>query len=300
MDPHPPTLYRADATATGVDGFAGVDDKSVRHYEEQGYLVVRSGFSAEESDAAYRELQAMTRSDDPGCDAMYFEGNIRAALENHLPDGTDTGVSGQLKDLAMGRSVEAMPALPPEVRAGFVRKFQGFCDAHPPLKALLNKPDLVDLVTRLVGEPVLPLQEMAMIKGPEGREKPWHQDHAYFNYPVETNVIGVWVALDTVTPENGCMHVLAGGHKLGPRVHWRRRDWQICDDETMDATQTAVPMTPGDILLFDSKLPHGTPTNHSDRHRWALQYHYIAASAQKTDEDARLAVFGSEGKDVTC
>ena len=32
---------------------------------------------------------------------------------------------------------------------------------------------------------------------------------------------------------------------------------------------------PGDVLLFDSLLPHGTPTNTTDKQRFALQYHYV-------------------------
>ena len=57
----------------------------------------------------------------------------------------------------------------------------------------------------------------------------------------------------------------------------------------------------GDTLLFDSKLPHGTPTNRTaDDWRWALQYHYIPISASEVDESVRLQAFGTEGKDVTC
>ena len=29
------------------------------------------------------------------------------------------------------------------------------------------------------------------------------------------------------------------------------------------------------VLLFDSYLPHGTPTNTTDVQRYALQYHYV-------------------------
>ncbi len=36
-----------------------------------------------------------------------------------------------------------------------------------------------------------------------GREKPWHQDKAYFRVPVDAPVIACWLALDDVTAENG-------------------------------------------------------------------------------------------------
>jgi phytanoyl-CoA hydroxylase len=118
--------------------------------------------------------------------------------------------------------------------------------------------------------------------------------------PLETKIVGVWIALGRVTPENGCMFVLAGGHRDGPRIHFRRRDWQICDSDIVPKRQTALPMEAGDIMIFHAKLPHGTPTNRTNEHRWALQYHYAPVSAGTVEDEARLAVFGSEGKNVTC
>ena len=79
-----------------------------------------------------------------------------------------------------------------------------------------------------------------------------------------------------------------------------RRDWQICDTEVYDCQRTAVLMQPGDVLLFDGKLPHGTPTNQTPQQRWAVQFHYVPRSAVATDDEARVAIFGSEGKNVTC
>ena len=70
------------------------------------------------------------------------------------------------------------------------------------------------------------------------------------------------------------MHMLAGGHKAGARVHFKRRDWQICDTDVDPTGRVAVPMGAGDVLLFDGKLPHGTPINRTDEFRWAVQYHY--------------------------
>ena len=144
-------------------------------------------------------------------------------------------------------------------------------------------------------------QSMALLKPPRiGREKPWHQDQAYFDYPLDTPVVGVWVALHETTPENGCMHVLSGAHHDGPLIHFKRRDWQICDKEMLGRKAVAVPLKPGGLLFFDGLLPHGTPTNHSDRQRWALQMHYFPEGTTKIPTEDRLGIFGSEGKDVTC
>ena len=64
--------------------------------------------------------------------------------------------------------------------------------------------------------------------------------------------------------------------------------------------RVAVPMAAGDVLLFDGKLPHGTPVHRPGGHRWAVQYHYRWPAAVAVNDEARLAAFGSEGRGVTC
>lgn len=122
-----------------------------------------------------------------------------------------------------------------------------------------------------------------------GREKPWHQDHAYFDVEVTpapsgapSNIVGIWLALDPADAENGCMHILAGetaaGPQLEPFLHWQRRDWQICDTDIAHGGCVPVPLKPGSLMLFSSLLPHGTPPNLSDRKRRALQWFVVPLS----------------------
>ncbi len=203
--------------------------------------------------------------------------------------------------LASGQEGTTLPPLERGLRARLVRKLMGFVGTHPPLAAIAYHPGLLDIVARLLGGRTPELfQDMALVKPPRGREKPWHQDHAYFNLALDVPIVGVWIPFGEVTPANGCMHVLAGGHRAGPRVHFKRRDWQICDTDVETGGRLAVPMRAGDALLFAGKLPHGTPVNTTDRQRWAVQFHYRPAAAREVDDAARLAAFGSEGKGVTC
>ena len=83
-------------------------------------------------------------------------------------------------------------------------------------------------------------------------------------------------------------------------MHFRRRDWQICDEDMIERHSVAAPLKAGGLILFDGLLPHGTPTNNSNRQRRAIQFHYIAAEVDEVPESDRLAIFGSEGKNVSC
>ncbi len=298
--PYDPVLYRGTPSPTRpVDTLDSISDAEIALYREQGYLCVRDAFSDKLVAEVLAELEAMALAEDPGCESVYFEGLIR----NHLaidPGRDQFGTTGRMQDFVLGQTTDQIPALDPAVRAQFVRKFQGFVGAHPPLAALADLPELVALVERLIGGSARLFQDMALVKPPRGREKPWHQDHAYFNFPLATPIVGVWIPLHPVDHTNGCMHVLPGSHRRGPQPHFMRRDWQICDTDITGQPQHFLPMNPGDLLLFDAKLAHGTPTNVTQKMRWAVQFHYVPAGAPETAEAERLAAFGSEGKDVTC
>ena len=51
-------------------------------------------------------------------------------------------------------------------------------------------------------------------------------------------------------------------------------------------------MAPGDLLLFDGKLPHGTPANKTRGQRWAVRYHYVRTSVDGGEEDHLYAFEG--------
>jgi len=270
---HDPSLYQTDFIAEKVDGFDGVTEEHLKFYEQEGYLAIENAFTPEEVEAGRQGILDLIAGNNPDFDNIMFE----------------KWAADRLEELTLDQ------------RQDSIRKLMAFSDYDPRLKALVDHPQMVAFVERLIGEKVSCFQEMALVKPPhQGREKPWHQDKAYFDYPVETQVVGVWIALDEATIANGCMHVQPQGHLEGPRIHFQRRDWQICDTEIMGKPCVAVPLQPGGVLFFDGLLPHGTPTNHSEHRRKALQFHYASVSAEKAPQEERLKHFGNEGKNVEC
>lgn len=274
-DMHAPELYRPAATGFGVDHFEDIGPAEIEHFNEQGYLIVRQAFAANEVQNALQGLVDLIMGKNPEFTGVMFE----------------------------AKAQEILSTLGQDARQDAVRKLMFFVEYEPRLKAISHHPKLIKAVTTLLGERVPHLfQDMALIKPPRlGREKPWHQDNAYFNYPYGTPVVGVWIALDEATIENGCMQFLPGQHKTGPRIHFQRRDWQICDTEILGQESVAAPLKPGGLLFFSGLLPHGTPHNSSGNRRRALQFHYAPEDvAQQPDNEERLRLFGSEGKDVSC
>ncbi|HZP84148.1 MAG TPA: phytanoyl-CoA dioxygenase family protein [Chthonomonadaceae bacterium] len=270
---HPPELYACDKIAEGVEGLAAVTEEDVARYQEQGYLVVHSAFTEAEVSAAMQGLLHLISGGNPEFDRFDIE------------------------EMAKDR----WPTLVGEERQYATRKIMDFTPFDSRLLAMAEHPQLRAVLERLIGATPERFQDMALIKPPQiGREKPWHQDLAYFDLPLGTRVVGVWIALDEATIENGCMHVLEGGHREGPRFHFQIRDWQICDTEMLGRKCVAVPLKPGGCLFFDGLLPHGTPHNLSPHRRRALQFHYRPAGVEANASEERKTAFGGEGNGVSC
>jgi phytanoyl-CoA hydroxylase len=268
---HPPELYRFDEINGGVDAAAA--ESELGRYCDDGFLMVRGLMSRAQLETARAELEQMAHSDHPACAMIWYEGALRDHLA--LDASADRPLDGTTTSSGFVQGQEgALPAVEPALRARYVRKFMSFVDQAPALTELARDRRVLALARRLLGgEPEL-FQDMALVKPALGREKPWHQDHAYFNVTLGTPIVGVWIPLGRVTPENGCMHMLRGGHNAGARPHFKRRDWQICDMHVDQIDRVAVPMEAGDVLFFDGLIPHGTPVNRTNEFRWAVQFHY--------------------------
>ena len=272
IEKHAPELYDVEFTADPLDGWNAVDDQQLAKFYRDGFMAIDNVFSMQQVQDAIDALAYLIEGKNPRFDNLVFEGKARGSLD----------------------------VLTAAQRAQAVRKLIDFVDFDPRLKAMADDPHLRDIVARIIGTDHELLQEMALLKMPGGREKPWHQDRAYFNVPLTSPIIGVWIALDTASLENGCMHVLGGAHKDGPVIHFKRRDWQICDTDILGRRCTAVPLKPGGVMLFDSLLPHGTPCNATNHKRRALQFHYVPSDAPRITDEQRKEAFGSEGKNVSC
>lgn len=268
-----PSLYRHHGIADGVHGFDAVTDEQVALYHEQGFLIIHDAFSPQEVQDSLDGMLDLIDGKHPGFRGIQFEAAAKQLL----------------------------PALSRDQKQDIVRKISHFVEYDARLLAMAQHPRLLEVMSRLIGAVPGLYENKALLKPPRvGREKPWHQDLAYWNLPLDAKIGTAWIALDHATIENGCLFVIPGSHREGPVVHFRRRDWQICDDRVETDRVMAAPLAPGGVLIFDSLLQHGTPSNDSNLRRRALQFVYIPAGLGRIPPAERLAVFGSEGKDVTC
>jgi len=266
-------LYDPEGIAPRVDVATALTGGSRDHYRQHGWLSVKG-------------LLDQTQVE-----------NAKAAIDD-LVGGRVPLFSGVSYEKSYQDNIATMSA---DERYDAVRKLHDFVTYEDRLASIALGETINSICRHLVERDVRMFQDMALLKPPRGgREKPWHQDHAFFDYPLGTRIVGVWIAVDEATIANGCMQVLDGGHLAGPMHHFRRRDWQICDTDMIGRRSVAFPLEPGDGMFFDGLLPHGTPSNSSSQRRRALQFHYMDQQAQPADQAERLAIFGGEGAGATC
>lgn len=136
-------------------------------------------------------------------------------------------------------------------------------------------------------ETPLPLQSMYIFKQPHiGGEVVCHQDGTYLRTDPET-CLGLWVAIEDATEENGCLWGIPGGHKTGGlRSAFRRKpDGDGTYFEALDPApyeedkKVPLPAPKGTVLVFGGKFPHMSSANRSARSRHAYTLHVIDGKA---------------------
>jgi ectoine hydroxylase-related dioxygenase (phytanoyl-CoA dioxygenase family) len=133
--------------------------------------------------------------------------------------------------------------------------------------------------------------EHAISKPPfNGAATPWHQDDAFHRRGSGVpESISIWMPLQDVTVENGCMRYIRGSNH-GPLYPHRspRNDPRIHGLETIsppDLTNcVAVPMRAGDAVIHLSRTLHSAGINTSDQPRRA----YVLGYSVKTRRDRPL------------
>lgn len=163
------------------------------------------------------------------------------------------------------------------------------CD--PSFAAYCHNPRWVALAESLLGEPATADQPEWFNKPPgTNHVTPPHQDNYYFCL-TPPNVLTIWVALDSVDAENGCLRYVAGSHLRGYRTHVKSRilgfSQGIADYAPEDFTrERAMLLDPGDAVVHYGMTIHRADANLSaSRHRRSFAIVFRGASCRR-DESA--------------
>jgi phytanoyl-CoA hydroxylase len=151
-------------------------------------------------------------------------------------------------------------------------------------------PQLVSAVQSLIGDEIYSVASNVFNKPPgvDGRH-PMHQDLRYFKIEPASSIVGVWTAMMPATRETGCLAILPKSHNLGLLPHGDL-DWEYVNygfygiNSELDLDKRVhIELDPGDTLLFDPLLVHGSGRNRGDVFRRAISVHYAASDCASTN-----------------
>ena len=117
---------------------------------------------------------------------------------------------------------------------------------------------------------------------------PPHQDNYYFNLK-PPNVVTIWLALDRVDEENGCLRYSRGSHHQGVLSHTRSAvlgfSQHIPDHHVPPDREVTITLEPGDAVVHHGNTIHRAEANRShDRHRRAFAMVMKGESCQRDEE----------------
>jgi phytanoyl-CoA hydroxylase len=162
-------------------------------------------------------------------------------------------------------------------------------------KAMMFKSKFEKLASLLLNDTVVGKNMQYFNKPPKvGKPTPAHQDGFYFMlHPNEA--VTMWLGLEDVDEETGCVRYIKGSHLKGIREHARTNtlgfsqgmvDFGTADDK---ANEVYFRSGPGDLLVHHALTIHRADGNSSaTRTRKALGFIYYASKA-KENEIAKAA-----------
>ncbi len=160
------------------------------------------------------------------------------------------------------------------------------------VKKVRKNKKIVNIVKILLNEKIRDFGAEVFAKPAKvGMRVPIHQDNYYWNLD-NGKGLTVWIALDKSRKENGAIFYYKNSHKLGLQPHKSSyapgSSQTLKNVEILKKFQKVTPeLNPGDILIHDCLIIHGSNKNRSNKDRTGLTMRYIANSS-KINKAAKL------------
>ena len=170
-----------------------------------------------------------------------------------------------------------------------LNRVENFVPFHQGMAELVLGERLLSGTGALFGEPAVLLKEKVNFKMPGGDGFEPHQDVQAGWDDYVGLAITAMLTIDETTPENGCLEI----------ARWRHRHEMIGElwrplqpEELVEVDFVSCPSKPGDVVFFDSFIPHQSAPNATASPRRVLYVTYNRAS----DGDHRVRYYADKRK----
>jgi len=125
-----------------------------------------------------------------------------------------------------------------------------------------------------------------------------HVDSTFLDINPQGSLLGIWIALDNATVENGCLHFISRSHMdtsffdASKSYHFVRTQKEIanndkplleftCQKPNYEGTFVPVEVQRGSIVLIDGHVIHKSEMNTSQFARHAYTFHIVESAGAK-------------------
>ncbi len=212
-----------------------LNEDQVQQFKQKGFIVVKGVFDADamsKVSAWADELQAKEPA--PGAEAKYYEQSVL--------NGEDVLV--RIENV-VGEEI------------------------NPAMTSLLISPEVIASLTQLLGEAPVLFKEKINYKLPGCRADKLHQDQAAGWNTYTDFFITMAIAIDANREDNAALSFMSSGNY--PHADLMTEEWKPITetDPPYEPVEdySLIEADPGDVIFFDSYVPHGSPPNTSERAR---------------------------------
>ncbi len=255
--------------------YSSLSSKDFRQFEKN----TPSEFTADQSALAKCSLYA--RLTDPDKESLVsFSKNGYAVIREYLSGSEADAVNDEIENLLKTK----------KVRFNRKHKIMFAIRSSRLLHDTANKPDLIEILSALLGGRAVLFQSINFL---HGSEQATHSDSIHMTtYPLG-GLLGVWIALEDISLENGPLHYYPGSHKLPYYLNseydnegnsfllgdksYGAYERMIRDKiEKQQLEKTVFLAKKGDLLIWHANLFHGgEPHLNKERTRKSMVLHYF-------------------------
>ena len=213
-----------------------ISPQQLQDFDRDGFLVIRNVFEKKEIDQFVSWVdEVQSYPEVPGKYMMYFEKSLLEAEDRIL------------------------------------QRLENVYEYHNDFRNLFDSDQVKGVVSDLFREAAVLFKDKINFKLPGGSGFDWHQDQQAGWWTYAQIFITALICIDRVTPDNGPLEISAGHHKRG----LIGKEWEPLNEDHMKEMKfESVMLEPGDMVFFDSFVPHGSGPNMTDQSRRVLYITY--------------------------
>lgn len=256
--------------------------ESLERFQQDGYLILKDFLSVKECQEFINQAANLVKEFDPKESSTIFSttvDNTEARDAYFLHSGDKIRFFWE-KDVFHSNGSLRVPK-----EKGINKIGHALHDLDPVFSRLSRLPQIKTLLQALKWIDPLIVQSMYIFKQPErGGEVVWHQDQTYLETSPGT-ILGLWMALEDATIENGCLWAIPGEHQAGLKKRFVRQNLktstEVLDDSPWDeGKKISLEVPQGSVILLHGLLPHKSEENLSAKSRQAYTLHFMERTWQ--------------------